>query len=229
MTKRIILNVPHASIEGVWNRENGWQINIPLLQRKVNKWTDWFTDFLFSSADPNVIMKRCPLSRFVVDVERLVDDPLEEKGQGIIYTEFEGIGRAISEKREKELIAYYHLYQKDLGALITDDHDVLIDCHSFPSYMAPHVDICIGFNEDWSKPSAHFLKNVQDILGKYHIKSEFNHPFSNSITPESRYEYSSFMLEINKRCYMDERLMTLNYTNSLQAAIEELYTYILSR
>jgi putative restriction endonuclease len=28
---------------------------------------------------------------------------------------------------------------------------LLLDCHSFPSELSD-VDICIGFNEDWSKP-----------------------------------------------------------------------------
>lgn len=229
MSKKIILNVPHASVEGVFDRENGWKVGIPFLQQKVKRWTDWFTDFLFSSDNPNIIMKKCPLSRFVVDVERLANDPMEKYGQGIIYTEFEKIPRILTENRKKELLVFYSNYRKELGELITSDKDVLIDCHSFPSDLNSDIDICLGYNEDWSKPSEKFLDDVQSIFKRHSFKAEFNVPYSNSITPYSSHKYQSFMIEVNKHCYMNENLVELNYDSRLRNTINELYSYILNK
>lgn len=229
MNRKIILNIPHSSIEGVFDGRNGWVSDIPLLQKKVNKWTDWFTDYLFSRQNPGIIMQRCPLSRFVVDVERLPDDPMEAKGQGIVFTEFEGIRRSVTEERRSELTAFYHDYRTRLGNLVTGPDDVLVDCHSFPSELAPDVDICIGYNEDWSRPSDKFLEDVQEIFAAKGFIARFNEPYSNSITPESEYEYKSFMIEINKRCYMDEtRIEFIHRSLNLMAAIDAVYGYILA-
>jgi N-formylglutamate amidohydrolase len=228
MCNKIILNVPHASIEGVFNQKNGWRRNLPVLQRKVFRWTDWFTDYLFSSNNPGVVMKRCPFSRFVVDAERLVNDPLEERGQGIVYTEYEGVVRDIEERRKRELTDYHHRYQKELGGLISSDDDILIDCHSFPSDLALDVDVCIGFNEDWSKPSNEFMDDIRSFFEQHGLRAAFNHPFSNSITPQSRYKYKSFMLEINKKCYMNESDITLDSQGKMHEVIGDLYQHILS-
>ena len=48
-----------------------------------------------------------PYSRFVCDAERLENDPLEEKGQGIIYKEYDGHKRNdMTEKQIKETLRY---------------------------------------------------------------------------------------------------------------------------
>lgn len=228
MSRKIILNVPHASLEGVFDRQNGWINNVPSLQKQVIKWTDWFTDYIFSTYNPSVLTQRSSLSRFIVDVERLIDDPMEKQGQGIIYTEFENIPRFISDKRKAELIAYYHTYRKQLGNLITSDNDILIDCHSFPSELAPHVDICIGYNEDWSKPSDEFLHKVQTIFRRNGLRAAFNTPYSNSITPGSPFKYKSFMLEINKACYMNEKYISLhNGCHRLRRSIRNVFRMIM--
>lgn len=227
MSRKIILNVPHASLEGVFDRNNGWKADIPSLQKQVMKWTDWFTDYLFSSDNPDIITQRSPLSRFVVDVERLIDDPMEKCGQGIIYTEFEHIHRSVSDKRKAELMTFYHTYLKELRSLITSEDDILIDCHSFPSLLAPKVDICIGYNEDWSKPSGKFLHQVEDIFRQNGLRVKFNSPYSNSITPESPFKYKSFMIEINKACYMNEKYISLhNGCLILKNSIQNLFRMI---
>ena len=35
----------------------------------------------------------------------------------------------------------------------SEDVTLIVDCHSFPSDIAPDVDVCLGFNEDASRPS----------------------------------------------------------------------------
>lgn len=228
MGRKIILNVPHTSIEGIFDRENGWYASIPSLQRDVKRWTDWYTDFLFSCDHPDVIMKKCGLSRFVVDVERLINDPLEKEGRGIIYTDPEYGRRKLSETRKRELMCFYHNYRIKLGEMITSDEDVLIDCHSFPSNLAPDVSVCIGYNDDWSRPSQGFLGNVSRIFERHSLTVSFNNPFSNSITPETPYRYKSFMLEVNKSSYMDENTLDMYYYNRVNAAILDVYSYIIN-
>ena len=46
--KRIFLNEPHASIEGLYdNQLSFWNFDEHFINDIVLKWTDWHTDFLF--------------------------------------------------------------------------------------------------------------------------------------------------------------------------------------
>ena len=67
--KRIVLNEPHASIEGLYdNQLSFWNIDDRFINDIVLKWTDWHTDYLFHGVDDNSIRTvRFPYSRFIVD------------------------------------------------------------------------------------------------------------------------------------------------------------------
>lgn len=82
-----MLNVPHSSPVFPFGKEC-WDSGI---DAEIERWTDWYTDWLFQSADPRVISVVYPFSRFFCDVERLENDPLEAVGQGIIYKQFNGL------------------------------------------------------------------------------------------------------------------------------------------
>ena len=87
MFGRIVLNIPHASPVFPFGR-GGWEDGI---RREIDRWTDWYTDWLFSSAsrlDSRIIPVAYLFSRFFCDVERLENDPLEAVGQGIVYERF---------------------------------------------------------------------------------------------------------------------------------------------
>ena len=93
---KIVLNIPHSSLNGIFDKNIGqWPCNSYFMNECINKWTDWFTDFLFMqlSKEENVDTIVFPFSRFVCDVERLKNDPLEIEGNGIIYTQFNGYKR----------------------------------------------------------------------------------------------------------------------------------------
>ena len=46
--KRIVLNEPHASVEGLYDeRLSFWNIDARFVNELVLKWTDWHTDYLF--------------------------------------------------------------------------------------------------------------------------------------------------------------------------------------
>ncbi|MGM9842808.1 MAG: N-formylglutamate amidohydrolase [Muribaculaceae bacterium] len=209
MAKNIVLNIPHSSVSGIFDEKLGkWICNPHFINDCVNKWTDWWTDMLFTIPDmANIERVVFPYSRFVCDAERLKDDVMEEKGQGIIYTHFGGYKRGVlSEDAKAFLLGEWEKHKKDLSRHIGEE-TVLIDCHSFPSELA-NVDICIGFNDDWSYNEKLVTETVS-LFERSGFSVGLNEPFSNSITPVSEHRYASFMIEVNKRVYMDEKRMQL--------------------
>ena len=215
MKKRnIVLNIPHTSINGVFDpKYGGWPHNQYFVNNCLNKWTDWYTDFLFLplSRQEDVSTVVFPYSRFVCDAERLENDPLEEIGQGIIYKEYGNHKRNdMTEKQIKETLRLWEQHQKNLKKHIKSPNTVLIDCHSFPSDMSD-CDICIGHNDDWSYNGI-IVNGIVKIFKSMGYTVEINKPFSNSITPQMPFPYTSIMIEVNKRVYMNEKTLRLEYS-----------------
>ena len=86
---------------------------------------------------------------------------------------------------------------------------LLIDCHSFPSSVNKDVQVCIGYNDDESKPSKHLFHMICDAFTDAGYKVGINAPYSNSLTPIKPIEYRSVMIEVNKSVYMDEKNICL--------------------
>ena len=214
MKRNIVLNIPHASINGVFDPKfGGWPHNQYFVNNCLNKWTDWYTDFLFSplSEQKDVSTVVFPYSRFVCDAERLENDPLDEIGQGIIYKEYGYHKRNdMTEKQIKETLRLWEQHQKSLKKHIKSPNTVLIDCHSFPSDMSD-CNICIGHNDDWSY-NGKIVNGIVKIFKGMGYTVEINKPFSNSITPQMPFPYTSVMIEVNKRVYMNESTLCLEYS-----------------
>lgn len=205
---KILINIPHSS--ALLPCESGWN-DLLGASREIRKWTDWHTSILFnpnSSLKGRVIPIVFQYSRFFVDAERLKDDILNDKGQGIIYTEFNGIKRNLTDEDRNKLMNIYSEYIDKFSTTLSKD-SLLIDCHSFPSDLSD-VDICIGYNEDESKPSDEVIEFIKGKFEKYGYKVGINEPYSNSLTPRKPISYKSVMIEVNKRCYMDEKTLELN-------------------
>lgn len=207
--RNIVLNIPHASVNGIFSNELGrWTINPHFVNDHVRRWTDWFTDMLFASRDPRVTSVVFPYSRYVCDVERVENDPRDAEGQGIIYTQCGGYQRGeIDEKTRERLLALSRSHLEELTRHLSED-SLLIDCHSFPSDIA-NVDICIGFNNDWSY-DGYTVDLIKRMFEKSGYRVALNAPYSGSITPPANFPYKSVMIEVNKRVYMDENLILLN-------------------
>jgi len=222
--KDIILNIPHSSVCGIFDsRLGGWDRNPHFVNDCVNKWTDWYTDLLFSvPAMPNVIPFVFEYSRFVVDVERLYNDEKGKEGQGIIYTNFDGYKRSEKIDRRKLTNIWETHCMKILNRI--KENDILIDCHSFPSELDKDCDICVGFNDDWSF-DGRIVNLIKEEFEKSGYKVKLNSPYSNSIIPFKGYNvsgisdsgynpsyktnYKSVMIEVNKKIYMNEKRLTL--------------------
>ena len=222
--ENIVLNIPHAGVRGLGSIKCDNKVN---LLAEVRKWTDWYTDLIFIP-EKNDRIKHiiADYSRFAVDVERLLDDPQEKKGQGIIYTKYNGQERYVSEKERIRLMAYYYDYIDRLKSMLSE-HSLLIDCHSFPSDMSD-VDICIGYNEDWSKPTDFVIDLVVESFKQHGYKVGINAPFSNAIAPETGYTYNSIMIELNKRVYLNEQTLDFNdNAPKLREQLASLYSLLL--
>lgn len=208
----IVLNIPHSSINGIFEAEFGaWPCNPHFVNDCVNRWTDWNTPLLFMglSKFENVQTVIFPYSRFVCDAERLPNDEKESVGQGIIYTEFDGYQRSeIDAAKKNKLVQIWNEHQNTLKKYIVNEHTLLIDCHSFPSDLY-NCDICIGYNDDWS-----FDKRIVDGIIKIFKDRGYsvaeNKPYSNSLAPNMPFNYKSIMIEVNKRIYMNETTLQLN-------------------
>ncbi len=201
--KKIILNIPHSSDRLI--PENGWT-DPTAIAKEVRRWTDWHTDSMFRP-EADLIGKVVPVvfgvSRFCVDVERLIDDPLNAAGQGILYERFGRCNRVISGR--ESLMNEYHGFIWSLSSELIPD-SLIVDCHSFPSDLAD-VDICIGYNDDDSKPEKELLDRVERLFDTAGFRVGLNNPYPNSITPKMPIDYKSLMIEVNKRCYMNERTL----------------------
>ena len=225
MIDRIVLNIPHSSSEFPGTAKDGWENGI---DEHIQRWTDWGTDRLFgmaSSMDPRIHPVTFPWSRFFCDVERPENDPLEKIGQGIVYSSFEGIRRNITGTE----IIYRSYYLGHKTAVIKEltPSSILIDCHSFPSDLSD-VEVCIGFNDDWSMPDKDLLSQIESMFRSRGYKTAFNKPYSNSYAPKTRFGYPSLMIELNKSTYMDaDGSMDHEKSEKIMAAIREMYEMIL--
>lgn len=219
--RNIVLNIPHSS-DGKKILDFGW--NEAILP-KVEKWTDWHTDKLFAPTQNNIKAVIFPYSRFICDVERLIDDPMEEIGQGIVYTEFEGVKRNFQQTDIAYLMQLYSDHINKLKALLNED-SILIDCHSFPSELSD-IDVCIGFNEDWSKPTQELIDIIRSTFEKENLTIGINEPYSNSISPQMPFAYQSIMIELNKKIYLDTTEINTQKFGVVKNCIEQIYKELL--
>ena len=136
----------------------------------------------------------------MVDAERLWNDPLEEIGQGIVYRKFEGYVRHVAKDVETRLLGLWKWHQQRLRRHLSEGV-LLLNCHSSPRTC--DVDICIGYNEDWSKPCKATIEYAVNLFEDNGYSVGINYLYSNSKTPECPFRYQSMMLEVNKRTYLE--------------------------
>ena len=220
----IVLHIPHASPVLPFGR-SGWDEGI---EKEINRWTDWYTDWLFASlslVDSRIVPITYPFSRFFCDVERLENDPLEAIGKGRVYRRFGSLKRTLSKDELAFALTSYREHQERLvGALLRGGQGtLLVDCHSFPEDLSD-VDVCIGVNDDWSRPEDAFLERVQEHFQKMGYWTEINDPYSNSVSPDCGMLYRSLMIEVNKRTYMrGETNLELSRAEKLRVILNALF------
>ncbi len=226
--ERIVLHIPHSSPVfplgfGRWSQG---------IDEHIVRWTDWYTDWLFCQAagiDDRIIPVSFPFSRFFCDPERLENDPLESVGEGIIYSDYEECHRQIADDEKKDLLAEFYYPFVDRLRRYLNPRTLLLDCHSFPSDLSD-IEVCIGFNDDWSRPENGLLEKTEAAFTSHGLKTGFNSPYSNSISPSMPFLYRSMMIELNKRAYMnDSGELDPERARKVVASLSEVYETILGK
>ena len=216
---RLVLNIPHTSPVYPFGK-SGWGEGI---DAEIARWTDWYTDWLFASAtrlDSRIIAVQFPFSRFFCDAERLECDPLEKVWQGVVYHYFGTLQRELSKEDETLLRELHRDHQDRLRRAILSPSTILLDCHSFPSGLSD-VEVCIGVNEDWSKPEDEIINMAMECFRHAGYRVAINEPYSNSMSPLCGFPYRSLMLEVNKAIYMNPACeMNLPEAFKLRGVIE---------
>lgn len=260
--RALVLNIPHAStnIPEEFMPPQMWH-NRASSKRKYQEHArpliDYYTDELFSVEDKRINPIVFDLCRTLCDVERMVNDPLEADGYGIVCSQVmrhdPGATKCSVDydpaqyRQNQSLLLRYLDYQHRLAkTIVKASYDkqslhpnsvLLIDCHSFSSMPTAlcdpgpedeQVDICIGYNDDSTLPAAEIIDMVVRHFEDLGYRVGRNTPFSHSKTVECPVPYHSLMIEVNKRCYMNEQ--TLEKTDGftrLRRAILSLYSKIL--
>ena len=198
----IVLAIPHAV--GKPCDDFDWSSDATTAAYR-NFWTDWETDRLFSVPMENVTVVSCPMSRIDVDVERL-------EGESDRICNFTSLLGGLNPCYYRESISYswwnrrlamWFKYRADLMlAAAKGECPMILDCHSFPSKLAADVDVCLGFNSDYTKPSDNTINAVTMMFKDAGYRVAYNCPYGNAIAPVD-YHGHSLMIEVNKQCYLD--------------------------
>ena len=228
MEQKLLLHIPHSSTS--FPEDSGFTFDD--LNADERLLIDYYTDELFLPEQPSSRIESVvfPYCRLYCDVERLLNDPLEKEGLGISY--LRRIDYTVQRPNSfSTLQSAFPLYA-DHHSLVAKklvsmgDGTLLIDCHSFSSIPnmlnsnPPDIDICIGYNDDDTRPDNAVLDRIVRHFTSLGYKVGINTPFSNSKTFPIPVKYSSVMTEVNKRLYIDE--MTFAKTEGFEKLRREL-------
>ena len=219
----IVLGIPHANGQAYSSPEKRWRGDKAIVSER-NRWTDWYTHELFGRIRDNVFVVQSEGSRFDCDLERLEHEP--DRICRYYYKEKGGVAPSVA--FQNEMLAKWFGYRAELmAAAAKGERAIILDCHSFPSDYEPMVDVCLGYNEDGSRPAEAELRRVMELFERNGYRTAFNRPYGNAIAPIG-YIGKSLMIEVSKRCYMDEsKLRKGSGFASFAATIDRVYDYLL--
>ncbi len=202
----MILHIPHSST-AIPDWATG---TVPAAE--IALMTDWFTDRLFSH--PAALPLVFPWSRYVCDVERLLDDPMEKIGQGLLYTHLrDGTRFRTPQPDEKAgVLALYKRWHRrmriEAGRLVSlFPLTVVVDCHSFCAAQVDMEesalqDVCIGINTDQDPQLDSLVTVIRDVFEQHGYSTAINHPYGGAIEPSADPGLLCVMIELNKRIYL---------------------------
>jgi N-formylglutamate amidohydrolase len=221
----VICHVPHSSIFLPKEFVGNFLIDEKELATEVLMLADLYTNELYKGIIDDSNSLSSLVSRVVVDMERFPDEsmePMSKVGMSALYTKTqtgELLRELTQEMRVVLLEKIYTPYHEIFTEMVEDTLRIhgtclIIDCHSFPSIPRLYEsdqsenrpDICIG-TDTYHTPFA--LQNkLKEKFEHAGYRTKYNSPFSGSIVPMKFYHndkrVSSVMIEINRRCYMDE-------------------------
>ena len=235
-TPHTLLHIPHSSVDIPAACRDQFVLSDAALGEELFRLTDHATDVLFEKSAIENALGRLgagavhalvfPVSRFVVDAERFEDDarePMEERGQGVLYrltSQGERLRRELRPGEREHLLAqYYRPHHAELArrvdkALEAHGRALIIDCHSFPDRPLPvdrdqspgRPDLCIG-TDVFHSPRA-LVERLEAVGRERGLTVSRNRPYAGTMVPLAHFQrderVQSVMLEINRRLYMGE-------------------------
>lgn len=215
MSTYVISHVPHAKTECP-SHMAFTQAEQDRARMEIRVVTDWFTDELLTEADEQIIF---PFSRVYCDVERFVDDPLNDVGQGVFYEKTLD-GRPLRHENLQAKAAAIHLYRghhdwlkQSISMTLPISPVLLIDMHSYSDFQAGFTgkharpDICLGTDPDHT--AGWMVDEARAVFERHGYTVDVNLPYSGTIVPTGMRGYSdltAMMFEVNKRLYLNADL-----------------------
>lgn len=228
----IVFHVPHASMVVPAEARSAIVLSDEALEAEITRLTDHAVDVLFvpPGAEPNTVS--CAVNRFVVDVERFLDDdrePMARVGMGAIYTrttDGSALRRPLTSAEEQQLLdSYYHPHHQHLANTVDRTLEAhgrahVLDLHSFPASPLPcdqdqrpkRPDICLG-TDAFHTP----LELVDALFEQFEgagFSVEVDQPYSGTIVPTKHHgrdlRVTSVMIEVNRRLYLEGQTSRLS-------------------
>jgi len=183
-----------------------------------------------------------PYSRLLVDVERFIDDSVEEMaeiGMGVFYSvdhELQQMRREITAQEHDALFELYVAHHQQLeeavdDALETFNRCLLIDLHSYSAARLPYErsdgerpQLCIGTDEGHTPRD--LINLVTEIAEEHGYQTAINTPFAGTLVPLKHYRHDtrveSVMLEWRKDLYRTNGITDEAALQSLRNVISEI-------
>lgn len=111
---------------------------------------------------------------------------------------------------------------------ILDEHTLVIDgCSLSPNQIG--IDVCIGVNDDWSRPSNFVVGLVEEGFRRHGYKVRVDELCPEPLSPLIDIRYSSVMIAVNKHQYINGRTIDeKDETSKLKQTLGEIYSVLLS-
>jgi N-formylglutamate deformylase len=221
-----VLHIPHSATTVPPDLRVQLLLSDEALARELLVMTDWYTDELFTVPETDAVPVRFPVSRLIVDPERFLDDsqePMASRGMGVIYTRAsDGLplrAPPTASARAALIARYYEPHHRELSgaverALGSHACALVIDCHGFPSHPLPcdsdqrpdRPDVCLGTDEFHTPPwLCDLARRLFEAAG---FVVAVDRPYRGALVPSEHYRRTTavraIMVELNRRCYMDE-------------------------
>ncbi|MBF0121631.1 MAG: N-formylglutamate amidohydrolase [Desulfobacterales bacterium] len=179
-----------------------------------------------------------PYSRLFCDVERLIDDPLEKIGRGIIYSKLLNGSNFIHNFPKEEALRLYkdhhHKFELEIYQTVSLYHVLIVDCHSFNNEPLPYEknrrkrpDFCISVDEKHTPKK--LVDDIINTIRNSNLSVEINFPYEGTIIPSYFYgkanEVSSIMIEVNKKLYLTKDFKKSKSYNKTKKIIEKILYY----
>ena len=216
--KSLLFHIPHAKTKIPDNLRKSYLVSDEVLNKEIELLTNYATDQIFDGYENRIVFD---YSRVFCDVERFSsdkDEPMADYGRGFYYVKTDA-GIEFRNEIDKDIVLnqYYKKHHENFtkiaNRIINSVGFVqIVDCHSFNNEPLqtdlnkdkPRPDFCIGTCANTEKMFVTSLYNYLTDLG---YKVEYNKPYEGTIIPQNvdLDKVYSFMIEINKKLYMDEK------------------------